>query len=78
MLLGKLGASLLGKMLADKDVIRAGDRVRKYFDLFWNAKEFDLNESKVIGIYSQNSLPKPMKDRDYVIRLDEYKPIETL
>ena len=52
MLLGKLGASLLGKMLADKDVIRAGDRVRKYFDLFWNAKEFDLNESKVIGIYS--------------------------
>ena len=34
------------------------------------------NEPKLNGFYSRNNLPK-MKDRAYVISLDEYESIET-
>ena len=35
------------------------------------------NEPKFIGVYSRDNLPDKIKDRAYVINLDEYYDIET-
>ena len=35
------------------------------------------NESRFIGVYSRDSLPDKIKDRAYVINLDEYSNIGT-
>ena len=35
------------------------------------------NESRFNGVYSRNNLSKKVKDRTYVINLDEYEDIGT-
>ena len=57
MLLGTLGAILLGNFLTGKGAIRAGQR--------------NLKESKFNGVYSRNNSPKII-DGAYVINLGEY------
>ena len=39
-------------------------------------QKYYQNEPKFNGIYSRNNLPK-VKDRAYIINLDEYEPIGT-
>ena len=82
MLLGTLGASLLGNLLAGKDTIRAGEgTIREFLMLLHPATNFEIqkyyqNELKFYGVYLGNNLPR-IKDGAYVINLDEYKLIGT-
>ena len=83
MLLGTLAASLFGKMLIAKGVIRAGEgtnRVSGFFMLSYPFTIFEMkeyrNEANFNGVYSRNSLPQ-MKDETYVINLEDYKSIGT-
>ena len=83
MLLGTLGASLLGNLLAGKGIVRAW---------FWNTvgfwisphpltnfeiKRYYQNELKFNGVFSRNNLSKKIKNRAYVISLDEYADVGT-
>ena len=74
MLLGTLGASLLGNLLtggkgivhAGKGVIRAGERVKKKLNFFHPLTNFEIseyykNEPKFNGVYSRDNLPKRIK-----------------
>ena len=78
MLLGTLGASLLGNLLAGKDTIRAGEgTIREFLMLLRPATNFEIqkyyqNELKFNSVYLGNNLPR-IKDGAYVINLDEYK-----
>ena len=91
MLLGTLGAGLLGNLLtgeskirAGKSTIRAGEgtiRTPGFLMLPHPLTNFEIqkyyqNESKFNGVYSRNNLPK-IKDETYAINLDEYKSIGT-
>ena len=72
--LGTLGASLLGKILAGKGVIRGGQgtiRARPILKLE-NVSKTNLN----LKGYLSNNLPK-IWNGAYVINLDEYKSIGT-
>ena len=89
MLLGTLGASLLGNLLTGgKGIMRAGDGiVRKgsgskktlnsllSFHPLTNIEisEYYANEPRFNGVYSRNNLPKKNKKGAYVINLDEYE-----
>ena len=89
MLLGTLGASLLGNLLtggkgivrAGKGVIRAGEGVKKKLNSLlpfhpltnFELSEYCKNEPRFSGVYSRNNLPKTIKKGVYVINLDEYK-----
>ena len=68
MLLGHLGASLLGNMPGFLMPLRpvTNFEIQKHY----------LIESKFNGVYSRNNLPK-IKIGVYVINLDEFKSIET-
>ena len=46
------------------------------FDKFWNKKYYQ-NELRFNGVYSRNNLPIKLKDRAYVINLDEYTDVGT-
>ena len=61
MLLGTLGASLLGNLLAGKGMMRGGKG------------QYYINEPRFNGVYSGNNLPKKIKKGAYVINLDEYE-----
>ena len=64
MLLGTLGASLLGNLLTGgKGVIRAGEGIKK--------------KSRFNGAYSGDNLPANIKEGAYVINLDEYEDTGT-
>ena len=59
MLLGTLGASLLGNLLTGgKGIMRS---------------EYYANEPRFNGVYSRNNLPNKVKKGAYVINLDEYE-----
>ena len=89
MLLGTLGASLLGNLLTRKGIIRAGDRIlragigskKKNLNLLLpfhpltniEISEYCKNESRFSGAYSRNNLPNEIKKGAYVINLDEYE-----
>ena len=94
MLLGTLGASLLGDLLtknlsgketvgAGEGFLRAGEGIKnktlmpshplRNFEI----KEYYENEPKFNGVYSRNNLPKAIKNRAYVINLDEYEGVGT-
>ena len=85
MLLGTLGASLLGNLLTGgKGIMRAGEgsgsKKRKLnlllpFHPLTNIEisEYYKNETRFNGVYSRNNLPKTIKKRAYVINLDEYE-----
>ena len=91
MLLGTLGASLLGNLWTSKGTIWVGEgtfrggegrqQVRIFnAALFFNnfeIQKYYQNEPKLNGVYSRNNLPK-IKDGAYVINLVEYKSIRTI
>ena len=92
MLLGTLGASLVGdiltKNLSNRGVIRAGEGTlsagygSNKFLIPHPLTNFEIeayyqNEPKFIGAYSRDNLPDKIKDGAYVINLDVYFDIGT-
>ena len=89
MLLGTLGASLLGNLLTGgKGIMRAGDGIvcagsgsKKNlnsllpFHPLTNTEisEYYANEPRFNGVYPRNNLPNKIKRGAYVINLDEYE-----
>ena len=89
MLLGTLGASLLGNLLTGgKGIMRAGDGTLRAgsgskknlnsllpFHPLTNIEisEYDKNEPRPNVVYSRNNLPNKIKKEAYVINLDEYE-----
>ena len=89
MLLGTLGASLLGNLLTGgKGIMRAGDGIVRAgsgskkklnsllpFHSLTNIEisEYYKNEPRFNGVYSRNNLPNKIKKGAYVIDLDEYE-----
>ena len=88
MLLGTLGASLLGNLLTGgKGIVRAGDgtvragsgikKAPKFAITFSSINNIEINEyyknePRFTGVYSRNNLPNKIKKGAYVINLDEY------
>ena len=92
MLLGTLGASLLGNLLTGKAMMRAGEGIVRAgegakkplnsllpFHPLTNIEinEYYKNEPRFNSVYSRNNLPKIIKKGAYVINLDEYANIGT-
>ena len=89
MLLGTLGASLLGELLTGgKGIMRAGDGIlragsgsKKNLNSLLSfhpltiieINEYYKNEPRFNGVYSRNNLPNKIKKGAYVINLDEYE-----
>ena len=89
MLLGTLGASLLGNLLtggkgimhAGDGIVRAGSGSKKKLNLLLpfhpltniEISEYYANEPRFNGVYSRNNLPNKFKKGAYVINLDVYK-----
>ena len=88
MLLGTLGASLLGNLVTGKGIMRAGDGIVRAgsgskkklnsllpFHPLTNIEisEYYKNEPRFNGVYSRNNLPNKIKKGAYVINLDEYE-----
>ena len=89
MLLGTLGASLLGNFLTGKGIMRAGDGIVRAGEgskkknlnsllLFHPLTSIEIceyysNEPRFNGVYSRDNLPKITKKGAYVINLDEYE-----
>ena len=59
MLLGTLGASLLGNMQASKGILRNLEMKKYYHD-----------EPRSNGAFSRDNLPDKIKDGTYIINLD--------
>ena len=85
-LLGTLGASLLGNLLTvGKGVICAGEGIKKKSNLLipfhpltnFEISEYYENEPRFNGVYSRDNLPAKIKKGMYVINLDEYKDAVT-
>ena len=88
-LLGTLGASLLGNLLTGKGMMRAGEGIVRAgegskkkkqhllipFHPLTNIKinEYYINEPRFNGVYSRNNLSNKIKKGAYVINLDEYE-----
>ena len=87
-LLGTLGASLLGNLLTGKGMMRAGEGIVRAgkgakktlnsllpFHPLTNIEinEYYINEPRFNGIYSRNNLPKTIEKGAYVINLDKYE-----
>ena len=77
MLLGTLGASLLGNMLTGKGMLRAGygSKKKKKITPLHSLTSFEIqkyyqNVSRFNGVYSRDNLVKTIKDGPYVIKLD--------
>ena len=92
MLLGTLGASLLGNLLSRKGTARVGEGILRagygpsakkkalippYPLTNFGIKEYYENESRFNGVYSRGKLPKEIKNGGYVINLDEYSDVGT-
>ena len=85
-LLGTLGESLLGNLLAKKGINRAGEEIERAivwmfnaaspFNKIWNAKALS-KYSKFNGGFSRYNLPNKIKDGAYVTNLDEYSDVGT-
>ena len=87
MLLGTLGASLLGNLLTGvkgimrASIVRAGSGSKKKLNLLLpfhpltniEISEYYKNEPRFNGVYSRNNLPKTIKKGAYAINLDEYE-----
>ena len=85
---GTLGASLLGNMLksnrlvrVDDEVIQASDGSRQDFLIpphpYFNfeIKKYYQKKTNFKGVYPQNNLPNAVKDKAYIVNLDERKSI---
>ena len=87
MLLGTLGASLLGdlltKNLSGKGTVRTGEGIKKKVLIpshpltNFEIKEYYENEPRFNGVYSGDNPPKIIKNGAYVINLDEYADVGT-
>ena len=86
MLLGTLGASLLGNLLTGgKGIRRAGDGIVRAGSEKLNSllpfhpltnieiSQYYANEPRFNDVYSRNNLPNKIKKGAYVINLDEYE-----
>ena len=80
MLLGTLGASLIGSLLTDKGIHREGKGIVRAG--YGNEMDFIImqkyyqNEPRFYVVYSRDNPPK-IKDRAYIINLAEYSDIGT-
>ena len=85
---GTLGASLLGNMLksnrlvrVDDEVIQASDGSRQDFlipphpYINFEIKKYYQKKPNFKGVYPQNNLPNTVKDKAYIVNLDERKSI---
>ena len=91
MLLGTLGASLLGNLLTGKGIVRTGEGVvRAGYGLQlkkalisphpltnFEIKDCYENEPRFNGVYPRDNLPNIIKNGAYVINLDEYADVGT-
>ena len=87
MLLGTLGASLLGniltKNLSGKGTVRAGEGILKkalipaHLLTNFEIKNYYENEPRFNGVYCRDNLPKTIKNEGYVINLHEYEDVGT-
>ena len=86
MLLGTLGASLLGNLLSGlKGVIRQVKKLKRKSNLLipfhplthFEIREYYKNEPRFNGVYSRDNLPTNIKKGAYVIILDEYEDAGT-
>ena len=92
MLLGTLGASLLGNLLTGKGFVRAGEgTIRAGYGssikekalipphplTSFAIKECYEDEPRFNGVFSRDNLPKIIKNGAYVINLDEYADVDT-
>ena len=89
MLLGTLGASLLGNLLtgekemmrAGKGIVRAGEGAKKKLNSLLpfhpltniEINEYHKNEPRFNGVYSRNNLPDKIKKGAYIINLMNMK-----
>ena len=84
MLLGTLGASLIGNLLIGKGAvtagegnIRAGEGMKKALIpppplTNFAIKDYHENEPRFNGVYSRDNLPKTIKNGAYLINVDEH------
>ena len=74
MLLGTLGANLLGNLFTGKGIVRAGTGNKKGKGIARTStgRQWDFNTTS-----SFNNLPKKIKNGAYVINLDEYADVGT-
>ena len=92
MLLGTLGASLLGNLLTGKGIVRAGEGIVRagygssikkralnpqHPPTNFEIKDYYENEPRFNGVYSRDNLPKLIENVAYVINLDEYADVGT-
>ena len=91
MLLGTLGASLLGNLLSGKGSVRAGEGIVRagYSSSVkktlipphpltnFEIKEHYENKPRFNGVYSRDNFPKTIKKGAYVLNLDEYADVST-
>ena len=90
MLLGSLGASLLGNLLTGKGTVRAGEGTMRAGEgnkekalmpphplTNFEIREDYKNQPRYNGVYSRDSLPKTIKSGAYTINLDEYVDVGT-
>ena len=83
MLLGTLGASLLGNLLTGKRNCKSrfwktiGFLIKPHTLTNFEIQKYYENESRFNGVFSRDTLPKKIKDGAYVINLDEYEDIGT-
>ena len=93
MLMGTLGASLLGDILSKglfgkglssgKGIYRSGQGIKKKSLMpphpltNFEIMNYFKNEPRFNGVFSRNNLPKTIKKGAYVINIDEYKNIGT-
>ena len=80
LLLGTLGASLLGNLLTAKGIVRGGEGiVRARYGSSVKKKAlispYPLTNLEITGVYSGDNLPKTTKNGAYVINLDEYADV---
>ena len=90
MLLGTLGASLLGNLLSEKGFLRAGEGFLRAGEgtkkkslmpahplTNFEITEYYENEPRFNGVYSRNNLPRMIKHGAYVINLDQDADVGT-
>ena len=81
-LLGTLGASLLGNLLVEKGIDRVGKGIARADEGYklmlprpltnFEIQKYYKNEPRFNGVNSRDNLPNKIKDGAYVINLDEY------
>ena len=83
MLLGTLGAGLLGNMLAGKGIVRADYELKNSFLILshhltnFDSQKYYENKLKFNCVFSRDNLPKTINNGAYVINLDEYTNVGT-